>query len=97
MPTIDIQRIACEIAPDRVIAARANDAGTAIDVLSTRTLPTGALVPGLAGANVINPGAVRDAIADALSSVSGRGHDVIVILPDSAVRIVLLDFDSLPE
>jgi len=97
MAAIDIPRIACEIAPERVIAARANDAGTSIDVLSTRTLPSGALVPGLDGANFTNPSVVRDAVADALSSVSGRGRDVIVILPDSAVRIVLLDFDSLPE
>ena len=71
MAVLDIPRVACEIAPERVIAARANDAGTTIDVLSTRVLPAGALVPGLSGANVI--------------------------LPDSAVRIVLLDFDSLPE
>src|SRR5689334_15364423 len=97
MTALDIPRVACEIALDHVIAARANDAGTEIDVLSSRTLPPGALVPGLAGANFANPGVVREAVADALATVSGRGRDVIVILPDSAVRIVLLDFDSLPE
>ena len=97
MAVLDIPRVACEIAPERVIAARANDGGTTIDVLSARTLPAGALVPGLSGANVINATAVRDAVADTLAAVSGRGRDVIVILPDSAVRIVLLDFDSLPE
>lgn len=97
MAGLDIPRVACEIAPERVIAARANDGGTAIDVLSTRTLPAGALVPGLAGSNLVNAAAVRDAVADSLSSVSGRGRDVIAILPDSAVRVVLLDFDSLPD
>jgi type IV pilus assembly protein PilM len=97
MTALHIPRIACEIAPERVIAARANEAGTSIDILSTRTLPAGALVPGLAGANVASPAAVRDAVADALAAISGRGRDVIAILPDASVRIVLLDFESLPE
>ncbi len=97
MTRLDIPRVACELGPERVIAARANDAGNAIDVLSTRTLPAGALVAGLGGANLVNAPAVREAIVDSLASVSGRGRDVIVILPDSAVRIVLVDFDSLPE
>jgi type IV pilus assembly protein PilM len=97
MAAVDIPRIACEIAAERVIAARANDAGTAIDVLSTRTLPAGALVPGLGTANVVNASVVRDAVADALNAVSGRSREVIAILPDSSVRIVLLDFDSLPD
>src|SRR4051794_32402288 len=97
MPALDIPRVACEIAPERVIAGRANDTGTAIDVLSERRLPPGALVPGLANANIATPGAVRDAVTDALAAVSGRGRDVVVILPDASVRIVLLEFESLPE
>lgn len=97
MTDFDIPRIACELAPERVIAARANASGTTIDVLSTRTLPAGALVPGLSGVNVANHSVVRDAVTDALAAVAGRSRDVIVVLPDSAVRIVLLDFESLPE
>ncbi len=97
MAVLDIPRVACEIAPERIIAARANDSGTVIDVLSTRTLPAGALVPGLGAANVVNAPAVRDAVVDTLASIGGRGRDVIAVLPDSAVRIVLLDFDSLPD
>lgn len=97
MTALDIPRIACELGPERVIAARANDSGTAIDVLSTRNLPAGALVPGLSGVNVANHAVVRDAVTDALAAVGGRGRDVIAVLPDSAVRIVLLDFDSLPD
>ncbi len=97
MTGLDNPRIACELAPERVIAARANDAGTSIDVLSSRTLPAGALVPGLSGANIANATAVREAVADSLAAVAGRSRDVIAVLPDSAIRIVLLDFDSLPD
>ena len=97
MPALDIPRLACEIAPERVIAGRANDSGTAIDVVAERRLPAGALLPGLAATNVVTPGAVRDAVTEALATVGGRGRDVIVVLPDASVRIVLLDFESLPE
>jgi type IV pilus assembly protein PilM len=97
MAALDIPRTACEITSDRVIAARANDTGSALDVLSARTLPSGTVAPGLAAANFANAGAVRDAVTDALSSVGARGRDIIAILPDAAVRVVLLDFESLPD
>src|ERR1043166_9619002 len=97
MPPLDIPRTACEVTPERVIAGRANDAGTSIDILSSRNLPPGALVPGLSASNMATPAAVRDAVIDTLAAVGGRGRDVIAILPDAAVRIVLLDFESLPE
>jgi type IV pilus assembly protein PilM len=89
--------LACEITPERVIAARATDAGNAVDVVSARTLPTGSLSPMLAGTNVLNGAALRDAIAEAIAAVGTRSRDLIAIIPDSAVRLVLLDFDVLPE
>ena len=33
----------------------------------------------------------------ALEQVGGHSRDVIAILPDAAVRVVLLDFDTLPD
>jgi type IV pilus assembly protein PilM len=89
--------LACEIAPERVIVARAVESGNAVDVVSARTLPAGTITPTLSGANVLNLPALRDAIADAILSVGARSRDLTVIIPDPAVRIVLLDFDVLPE
>src|SRR3954452_4856344 len=97
MPALDIPRVACEIAPERVIAGRANDTGTAIDVLSERRLPPGALGPGLANANLARPAAVRGAVTDAFAAVSGRRRDVVVIWPHASVRSVWLKSESLPE
>ena len=97
MTGTDIPRLACELTADSVIAARAHDKGDGVDMLSSRKLAGGALVPGLAPGNVANAAAVRDTVTDALSAVAPRGHDVIAILPDAAVRVVLLDFESLPE
>jgi type IV pilus assembly protein PilM len=96
MASSDKPRIACELTPERVIAARASDSG-ALAALSAHRLPPGSLAPGLAVPNVSNGGAVRDAISDSLAAVGMRSRDVIVVIPDAAVRIVLLDFEELPE
>lgn len=89
-------RLACEITAERVIAARVSSAQRALDVYSTRRLPTGAVVPHLGGANVTAGEAVRQATLSALESISGNLRDVLLVIPDAAVRLLLLDFDDLP-
>lgn len=87
--------IACEITPSRVIAARGSHRN--IDSASTRALSAGAVVPGLTGDNVVRPEELRTVVEDVLTTVGGHGHDVTVVLPDSVVRVVLLDFETLPD
>lgn len=88
--------LACEIAADRVLAGRVSDAGRMVEVGTARELGPGAVVPDLMESNLRDKSAVRDAIESALGSVRERSHDVIAILPDTAVRVVLLDFETLP-
>src|SRR5205823_6019026 len=57
----------------------------------------GAISATLTAANVADPGSLSASVADALNAVVARSRDVVAIIPDSAVRVVLLDFDSLPE
>ncbi len=89
-------RLACEITAERVIAARVNAAQAAIDVYSSRRLPTGSLLPGLSGTNVLQGEGLRQAVGGALEAVAGSLRDVLLIIPDAAVRVLLLDFDDLP-
>ncbi len=89
-------RIACEISADRVLAAKLADTGGVIDACAVRELPSGSVVPDLTEGNILQPELVRKAINDAVGSVAGRLRDVIGVLPDAAVRVVLLDFDTLP-
>lgn len=89
-------RLACEITAERVIAARLNASQSAIDVYSTRRLPSGSLLPSLASANVLQGDGLRQAVGGALEAVSGNLRDVLLIIPDAAVRVLLLDFDDLP-
>jgi type IV pilus assembly protein PilM len=89
-------RLACEITAESVIAARASERGGAVELHTMRMLPTGSVLPSLTATNVLEPAALANAIADALQAVGGRARDITAILPDAAIRTVLLDFDSLP-
>lgn len=88
--------LACEITLDRVIAARASERHPRLEMFTSRQLPAGTISPGLAAPNVINGEALRTAISGALGAVSGKVRDVIVIVPDAAIRVLLLDFETLP-
>lgn len=87
-------KLACEITADRVLAGRVSDRGL-VDCASC-DLASGAVVPELTENNLRDRNAVYRALHDALDSVSGKATDVIAVLPDAAVRVVLLDFESLP-
>jgi type IV pilus assembly protein PilM len=90
-------KLACEIAADRVLAGRLSDAGHDLEACAAQELAPGSVVPDLVESNLRQRDAVRYAIASALGSVAARTHDVIAIVPDAAVRVVLLEFDSLPS
>ena len=90
-------RIACEISADRVLAGKLADTGGVVDSVAVRELPPGSVVPDLTESNILQPELVRKAINDAVGSVAGRLRDVVGVLPDAAVRVVLLDFDTLPS
>jgi type IV pilus assembly protein PilM len=55
------------------------------------------VVPDLVENNLRQVEAVRTAIEEALGGVGGRSKDVIAIVPDATVRVVLVDFDTLPS
>jgi type IV pilus assembly protein PilM len=89
-------RLACEITSDGVIAARASDKAPRLEVFTSRRLGEGVIAPGLNVPNVLNPEALRTALHGAMGAVAGKSRDVIVVLPDVAIRVMLLDFEALP-
>ncbi|HZW97007.1 MAG TPA: hypothetical protein VFF64_28945 [Candidatus Eremiobacteraceae bacterium] len=90
-------RLACEIAADRVLVGRLGEGGRSLEACAARELAPGSVVPDLVEGNLRQREAVREAVYEALSSVAGRTHDVIAVVPDAAVRVVLLEFDTLPS
>jgi type IV pilus assembly protein PilM len=91
-------RLAVEVRSDGVVAARAEDATALLTAVARGELAEGAVVPGLKAGNVIDRAAVVAAVRKALDGVAGqgRGRDVTVVVPDAAVRVLLLEFDELP-
>ena len=89
-------KLACEIAADRVIAARASDSGQVLELCSTNELAPGCVVPDLAENNLRQRNSVVNALRGALETVGARSRDVVAVVPDAAVRVVLLDFETLP-
>jgi type IV pilus assembly protein PilM len=89
-------RLACEIAADRVLVGRLAEDGRSLDGCAARELAPGTVVPDLVEGNLRQREAVRAAVEETLGSVAGRSHDVIAVVPDAAVRVVLLEFDTLP-
>ena len=55
------------------------------------------MIPDLVENNLRQRASVRTGIEEALGSVAGRARDVIAIVPDAAVRVMLVEFDTLPS
>ncbi|WP_433969394.1 hypothetical protein [Tunturiibacter gelidiferens] len=101
-------RLAVEVRAEGVVAARAEDATALLTSVARVDLANGALAPGLKPGNVVDKTCVSLAVRKALDAVSGRGssdrpergagrlRDVTLVVPDSAVRVLFLDFDQLP-
>jgi type IV pilus assembly protein PilM len=89
-------RVGCEITAGRVIAARASEKATSLEMYATRQLAAGAVQPALSGPNIQEANALRSAISGALTPVSGKSRDVVAVLPDAIMRVLLLEFEDLP-
>lgn len=89
-------RLACEISADRILAARISESGGTVSTCAAHELSPGVVVPDLIENNLRERDVVRRVIQDTLSSIADRARDVIAVLPDAAVRVVLLDFETLP-
>src|SRR5271165_4056699 len=90
-------RVACEVTAERVVAARAGEGAQSLEAVSAQNLAAGALTPGLQHANVISREALVTALRDSLAEVAGRSRDITLVIPDASTRILLLDFERLPE
>ena len=85
---------AVEIAPEGVLAAAVPASG--VPVFAYAALRPGTILPGIEETNLRAPDAVAAAVRAALDQVSSRSRAVTLVLPDSVVRVFMLDFDTLP-
>lgn len=86
---------AVEITPEGVLAAAVPAPGQP-PTYAFEPLPHGALLPGIGEPNLRAPEAVAAALRSVLDQVSPRSRSVTLIIPDTVVRVFVLDFDTLP-
>src|ERR1700678_91824 len=94
-------RVACEIMPQGVVAAGSADAASPLSAVARVALAEGAVAPSLKPGNVVDRVAVTAAIRGALEQIGERANvrdaNLTLVIPDSAVRVLLLDFEALPS
>src|SRR5271167_1937824 len=94
-------RLAVEVRAEGVVAARAEDAAAVLTSVARADFAEGAVAPGLKAGNMVDAAAVSSAVRRALDGVVGvgreRSRDVTLVVPDSAVRVLFVDFDQLPS
>jgi type IV pilus assembly protein PilM len=88
-------RLACEITSAGVVAGRPGAAEHEI-VSAFAPLRPGVLSAGLKTPNFADRAAVSGALRQALDEISVRETEITVVIPDAAVRVLVLDFDLLP-
>jgi type IV pilus assembly protein PilM len=89
-------RLAVEIRPEGVVAARSDDAQGVVSAGAFGMFADGVLLPGLKAGNVGNMIAAVSTVRKALDAVALKERETTLVVPDAAVRVLLLDFDALP-
>jgi type IV pilus assembly protein PilM len=94
-------RLACEIAAGGIVAARSPEGALPLSAVARAELSEGAVLPGLKPGNVVDRVATIAAVRRVLEQIGARPNarnaDLALIIPDAAVRVLLLDFDALPN
>ncbi|MGA7218502.1 MAG: hypothetical protein WBX38_09315 [Candidatus Sulfotelmatobacter sp.] len=90
-------KLACEISADRILVGRLAEDGRSLETCAVQELAPGTVIPDLVEVNLRQRETVTKAVEETLHSVAARSHDMIAIVPDAAVRVVLLEFDTLPS
>ena len=89
---------AIEIAPDAVSIAALGSRGTeaVVQAYGSAELPPGAVTPALVGHNIVDRGAVVEALRTACDRAGHRPGRAALIIPDVAARVALVRFDQIP-
>lgn len=88
-------RLACEFAPDGILAGGSPGLDSPLDRAVFVPLP-GGVSEGLSSPVFRDRGQALSALKSAIDDLDASGSDWTVVVPDACVRVHLLDFDTLP-
>jgi type IV pilus assembly protein PilM len=87
--------VAVDIGASRVVAVRLAAGSPPAASYAVEPLPAGAVVPGLLTPNIVDGGAVEQAVSRALDAL-GRPRRLALVLPDAAAKVSLIRFEKVP-
>jgi len=90
-------KFALDLEPSFVAAARLSPSKRQVQSVGVRELPAGVLAPSANKSNITDNAVVRRTIAEVSERVGNGGGRVGLLIPDVAVRVALLQFETLPE
>jgi type IV pilus assembly protein PilM len=88
--------VAIEFTPDQVSGARFTRTGS-LEGFAVEALPPGALSPSAIEANILNPIAVKAAVAAVFSTLKMKNEDAALLVPDPVIRVFVQHFDEFPR
>jgi len=88
--------VAIEFTPEQVSAARFTRAGS-LDGFAVEALPPGALVASPIETNIVNPIAVKAAVASVTKTLKLKDEAAALIVPDPVIRVFVQHFDDFPR
>jgi hypothetical protein len=88
---------ALDVEPGFVAAARLSPSKRQVQSVGVRELLAGALAPSANKANVTDDAVIRRTIAEVSEKVGNSGGRWGLLIPDVAVRVALLQFETLPD
>src|SRR5258708_31482685 len=88
--------VAIEFTSEQVSAARFTGAGS-VDGFAVEALPPGALVASPIETNIVNPIAVKAAVASITKTLKLKVEDAALIVPDPVIRVFVQHFDDFPR
>ena len=93
----DVPVWACELTPRRAVVVRASDDRLSMRARASAPVKPGALVADLKDANVVDSAELRSAVGRSLDEAGFFGSDLVLVVPDDAVRVALIDVESFPS
>ncbi len=88
--------VAIEFTPEQVSAARFTRAGS-LDGFAVEALPPAALVASPIETNIVNPIAVKAAVASVTKTLKLKDEAAALIVPDPVIRVFVQHFDDFPR
>src|SRR6202051_1915918 len=88
--------VAIEFTPDQVSGARFTRTGS-LEGFAVEALPPGALVPSAIETNILNPIAVKAAVAGVCSTLKLKDEGAALLVPDPVIRVFVQHFDDFPR